>query len=94
MKNTKIPIYFIEKVKKIFPGSKLDLDIKNNVKINYVNSEFINFDNLKELSDLFKTTKINTGIFARTEGCPTCGFDTEIIVTIDVLNPDLTVPNE
>ena len=90
MKKNKIPNYFTKEVDKIFPGSELHLTHKNNLTIDEVNSEFINFDNLKKLSDLFKTTKINTGMFVRSNGCPTCGYDNEVVVSIDVLNPDLT----
>jgi len=89
-----IPIYFIEKVKDIFIGSNLSIDENGNIEIDNVNSNYVTFENLEKLSKLFNTTKINTGMYITSSGCPTCGDSPELVVTIEVLYPDLKEPNE
>jgi len=93
-KNKEIPIYFIKKVKDIFPGSGCSIDANGNIEIDNVYSNNVTFENLEKLSKLFNTTKINTGIYITSSGCPTCGDSPELIVTIEVLYPDLKEPNE
>lgn len=46
------------------------------ISLDYASESWLTFENYKFLADLFKTSKVNTGMWINAgSGCPTCGND-------------------